>query len=61
MKTYAKPTLMTEEFTAEDIISTSSLIPGGEGTNDNPMEWSLRPSAAPSAAPAVAVESLFEN
>ncbi len=62
MKTYAKPILNVEEFSSEDIISTSGLTnvgQGGQGSSDGSIEWSLRATSSP--VPAMDPASLFED
>lgn len=41
---YKKPEVKIIEVSDKDIIQTSptTITPGGNGTNDNPIEWSLR-------------------
>lgn len=45
MKEYTRPFAELLEFDVEDVILTSESENDwniGEGSNDNPMEWSLR-------------------
>ncbi len=38
MKNYIKPEFNFERF-ENDVITMSGLVPGGTGTNDNPVEY----------------------
>ena len=38
---YKKPEVKTIEVSEKDIIQTSTIEVGGEGSNKNPVEWSL--------------------
>lgn len=60
MKKYTKPMLNVTKISSVDIIQTSGLVVGGQGSNNNPMEWPTSLSNTSTTKTSV-TENMFGN